>query len=200
MFRRQSALREVLKSHGQDGADGRRRLRLGESRGWNLVQVAAFATTMTEMESAVRPLLGTSLPPTVGVATRTGNRCLLKTGPEQFWIITRDGEDLTPQLHATVASSTGAVTPLSHSRTCIFVEGQAARELLFGFAIDFHPDVFLPGRFALTGLHHTPILVYRSGENRYELYALRTFALSTWEWLADAALRFGYDIAESGES
>ena len=47
------------------------------------------------------------------------------------------------------------------------------------------------GQFALTGIHHTPVLVHRSGEQRYEIYAMRTFALSVWEWLSDAALPLG---------
>jgi hypothetical protein len=46
----------------------------------------------------------------------------------------------------------------------------------------------------LTGLHHTPVLLLRSAQNRYEIFALRTFALSVWEWLTDAALPWGYDI------
>jgi kynureninase len=50
---------------------------------------------------------------------------------------------------------------------------------------------------ALTGLHHTPIMILRSGESRYELYVMRTFALCTWEWLIDAALPFGYEFTES---
>lgn len=196
MFR-QSALTGVLK-HGGRGGAGSRRLRLGEIRGWNLVQVAAFATTMTELDRAVRSLLGADLPERVGEVASVGNRHLLRIGSEQFWIITRDGEDLAPPLQAAVAPAVGAVTPLSHSRTCIFVEGPAAREVLSGIAIDFHPDVFRLNCFALTALHHTPILIHRSGESRYELYVLRTFALSAWEWLTDAALRFGYDVVESG--
>ena len=47
---------------------------------------------------------------------------------------------------------------------------------------------------ALTGIHHTPVLVHRTSEQRYEIYAMRTFALSVWEWLSDAALPFGYEI------
>jgi len=199
VFERQSVLAGVLKHSSRDGAGGQRRLRIGEARGWNLVQVAAFAATMAELEKVVRPLLGADLPVRVGEAATAGARRILKTGPEQFWIITRDGEDLVPPLQTAVAPAIGAVTPLSHSRTCIFVEGLPARELLStGIALDFDPDVFRPGCFALTGLHHTPILIHRSGENRYELYAMRTFALFAWEWLVDAALPFGYDIVEAG--
>ena len=50
------------------------------------------------------------------------------------------------------------------------------------------------GQFALTGLHHTPVLVLRAAEDRYEIFAMRSFALSVWEWLTDAALPLGYDV------
>lgn len=198
MFERKSALVGVLIHSGRDGAGGQRRLRVGEVRGWRLVQVAAFPATLGELEKVVRPVLGADLPVRMSEAIIVGGRRLLKIGPEQFWIITSDGEELAPTLQAAVGPAIGAVTPLSHSRACIFVEGLSARKLLAtGIALDLHPDVFRANCFALTGLHHTPILIYRSGEDRYELYVLRTFALSLWEWLTDAALPFGSDIVAS---
>jgi sarcosine oxidase gamma subunit len=42
----------------------------------------------------------------------------------------------------------------------------------------------------MTGIHHTPALVHCTSENRFEIYALRTFALSVHDWLTDAALEF----------
>lgn len=195
MLERKSALVGALQSGGRNGATGQRRLRIGETRGWNLLQVAAFPATLEELEQAVRPLLGGDLPTRLGKAISVNGRRLLKTGPEQFWIITRASEDLTTAFQAAVTQDIGTVTPLSHSRTCIFVEGLSARELLAtGIALDLHPDAFQLDSFALTGLHHTPILIHRSGDNRYDLYVMRTFALWAWEWLTDAALPYGYEI------
>jgi sarcosine oxidase gamma subunit len=92
----------------------------------------------------------------------------------------------------------GSITVLSHSRTCVWLDGPAARDVLaMGIAVDLSPDVFELNSFALTGLHHTPIMIHRSSATRYDLYALRTFALWTWEWLVDAALPFGYQISEA---
>jgi len=185
-----------LKSSGRDGADGQRGLRIGETRGWALVQVAAFASTSGELENALRSVLHGELPARIGDVAQVADRRLLKTGPEQYWIITGDNDDLLPSLQIAVTAQIGAVTPLSHSRTCIFIEGPAARELLAkGVPLDFHPDVFRIGQFAFTGLHHTPVLIHRRGEHLYELYALRTFGLTVWEWLTDAARVCGYEIA-----
>jgi heterotetrameric sarcosine oxidase gamma subunit len=198
VLEKNSALGALLKSGSRDGAGGQRRLRLGEAKGWKLVQVAAFPGTIVELEGALRPLLGAELPVRVGEATLIGARRLLKIGPEQFWIITLDDEDIAPELQSLVTPTLGSVTPLSHSRTCLWIDGSSCREVLErGIAVDLHPDVFRPNFFALTGLHHTPITLYRSDDTRYELYVLRSFAVWAWEWLIDAALPFGYEIVET---
>jgi heterotetrameric sarcosine oxidase gamma subunit len=185
----------ALKSGGRDGVGGERRLRVGEARGWRVVQVAAFPGTAMALATAVRPVLGTDLPTTIGEAIAVSSRLFLKVGPEQFWIITRDNEDLTRALESVVPPTVGSVTPLSHSRTCIWIDGPSSREVLAtGVALDLDPAVFPLNSFALTGLHHTPILVLRSDATRFELYVSRTFAVWTWEWLTDAALPYGYEV------
>lgn len=196
MFERQSALAGVLEHGGRDGAGGQRRLRLGEARGWRLVQAAAFPATAAEFVCAVQTGIGVGLPDRVGRAVTSGGRTVMRIGPEHFWIISNDGEDLMPRLQSIVAPAVGAATSLSHARTCIVIEGSAARDLLSGIALDFNPVHFPRDCFALTALHHNPVLIHRSGENRYDLYALRTFGLSTWEWLTDAALPLGYDVVQ----
>jgi heterotetrameric sarcosine oxidase gamma subunit len=199
VFRPQSALSGVLKAEGRSGPVGGRQLRIGETRNWSLLQIAAFAGTLSSLEGAVRPVLGTTLPTQSGKVLSVEGRRVLKTGPEQYWIITRHGGDLLRSLHNAVTPDIGSIVSLSHSRTWIWIEGDAARETMAkGIALDFHPLIFEIDRFALTGLHHTPILVHRSGDNRYELFAMRTFSQSVMEWLIDAALPFGYEIAASG--
>jgi sarcosine oxidase subunit gamma len=183
---------------GRDGADGQRRLRIGEARGWKLVQVVAFPATAAELEQAVRPSIGGGLPAGVGQATSIGTRLLLRTGPEHFWIITRDGEDIVPALHSAVAPAIGSVTALSQGRTCIWIEGShSAAVLATAIALDLHPAIFPLNSFALTGLHHTPVMLLRSGAMRFELYVARSFAAWTWEWLTDAALPYGYEVEVS---
>jgi heterotetrameric sarcosine oxidase gamma subunit len=195
MLERQSAIASALAKGGRDGADGQRRLKLGERRGWSLVQLAAFAATLPQLAQAAAPLLGAALPARVGQIAGAGARQLLKTGPEQFWILDPAADDLTARLQGAIDPSIGAVTPLSHSRTRIIVDGAPARELLIqGIPLDLYWDVFREGQFALTGLHHTPVLLLRSAQDRYEIFAMRTFALSVWEWLTDAALPWGYDV------
>jgi len=169
VFERQSALGKVS----------------GEVRGWALVQAAAFPATHVGFREAMRAQLGADLPAKIGEVVRANGRMLLKTGAEQYWIITPEADDIRLDLPAQI----GAITSLSHSRTCMYIEGpQAAAVLAKGVPLDLHPDVFRVDHFALTGIHHTPVLIHRSAPNRYEIYALRTYALTVWEWLTDAAV------------
>ena len=201
MAERRSALARVLAEGGRDGADGTRRLRLGEIRGWSLVQVAAFPGRQEAVERALLPLVGGRLPGQVDEVIDAAGLRLMRIGPEQIWIIGHDGSGLERQLHQAIAADTGAVTPLSHSRTRISIEGdEAGAVLMKGVPLDFHPDAFRVDQAALTGLHHTPVLIHRAGLRRFEIYAMRSFAESVWEWLADAALEFGYDVVPGDAS
>jgi heterotetrameric sarcosine oxidase gamma subunit len=193
MLERRSALLTGLARGGHDGAQGKRGCRLGEVAGWSLIQVAAFASTLQAVEERLESLVGEV--PLGSHSVVPGERTIFRTGPEQFWIV-GPADGLENRLSEAITPDIGAVTPLSHSRTRIFIEGDCAADVLKkGVAIDFHPRVFKAGQAVLTGLHHTPVLLHRLREDRFEIYAMRTFALSVWEWLTDAALEFGYEVA-----
>lgn len=190
-----SPLEGILEAGGPHGALGSGRLRLGETRGLALTQIAAFAATLPDLAEAVLPVLGQRLPDRVGNVLHSGRTQVMKIGAQQFWITSPASADPLGALLEAVPPEVGSVTQLSHSRTRFFVDGTESRQLLSkGIALDLHAEKFLVDEFAVTGLHHVPVLLHRSGEYRYEVYAMRTFALSLWEWLIDAALPFGYDI------
>ncbi len=157
-------------------------LQMGEARGFSLVQAAVFSKA-AEKEIAN---ITSKLPARVGIALEGYGRTLLRVGPKQFWFIGPADDDLAAKLNGHCA-----ITPLSHSRTRIFLDGAPARAVLAkGIPLDFHEVAFKPGHFAMTGLHHTPVLIHCVSRNRFEFYALRTFAVSVWDWLTDAALEF----------
>lgn len=158
-------------------------LAVGEAPGFTLTQIAALDR---DFEAKLKVAVG-QLPAKVGIVSEHAERRLMRIGPSQFWIIGPETDDIAATLRGQCA-----VTPLSNSRTRIFIEGVPAREILAKvMPLDFHPRVFTPGMFAMTGLHHTPVTVHCVDENRFELYAMRTFAMNVWEWLTDAALEFG---------
>lgn len=156
-------------------------LTLGEVRDFTLTQVAGFGN----LEGDLAAIAG-ALPETNDQAVENNGRTIFRTGPQSFWFVGPEKDDLPARL-----AGMAAVTPLSSSRTRISIEGRAARDVLRkGIPIDLQESVFTPGKFAMTGLHHTPVLLHCTFENRFELYAMRTFAMNVWEWLEDAALEF----------
>jgi sarcosine oxidase subunit gamma len=149
------------------------------TNGVNLSEAPDF--TLTQISGADKDLkkaLG-KLPSKIGLALEQDDRTLLRTGPKQIWV-----------LGAVPKTSSGCyITPLSSGRARIALSGDAARDVLSSCAaIDFHPTEFKPGQFVMTGIHHTPVLIHCVGEEAFHVYALRTFALAVWEFLADAAL------------
>jgi sarcosine oxidase subunit gamma len=156
-------------------------LTLGEVRDFTLTQVAGFGS----FEADVAAIAG-ALPTTNDQASDSNGRTVFRTGPQSFWFVGPENDDLAAEL-----SGKAIVTSLSSSRSRISIEGRAARDVLRkGIPIDLHESVFAPGKFAMTGLHHTPVLLHCTAEQRFELYVMRTFAMNVWEWLEDAALEF----------
>jgi heterotetrameric sarcosine oxidase gamma subunit len=141
---------------------------ISESPGFALTQVAGD-------EKALKKALG-KLPGKPGWAIGGADGTLFRIGPRQIWLL--DG---------TIEPATGIfITPLSSSRTRIMLEGAAAREVLAACAaIDFGSHAFQPGQFAMTGIHHTPVLIHCAGTNAFHVYAMRTFARAVWDWLVD---------------
>jgi sarcosine oxidase subunit gamma len=156
-------------------------LSLGEVRDFTLTQVAGFGAFETDLAA-----IAGALPTANDQAVDSNGRTIFRTGPQSFWFVGPENDDLAAKL-----AGRAIVTPLSSSRSRISIEGRAARDVLRkGIPIDLHESVFSPGKFAMTGLHHTPVLLHCTAEQRFELYAMRTFAMNVWEWLEDAALEF----------
>jgi sarcosine oxidase subunit gamma len=194
VFDRTSPLERQLTAGGRDGCVGSRAVEVKELRGWYLTQLAAFRGREPDMAQGLAKLLGIAAAPAPGVASVTGRNTLLRTAPGQYWLVTTD-ITLDRALRAAVPALDGSVTPLSHSRVRLAVSGPGARVLLAkGISVDLRPERLRVGDFVETGLHHTGILLHRAGEDRYELYLLKTYAVSQWEWLIDAALPLGFDV------
>jgi heterotetrameric sarcosine oxidase gamma subunit len=157
-------------------------LKIFEAPHFSLTQAAGFDK---RFEKTITPIVG-KLPTKIGTALESEGRTIFRTGPLQFWFTGPENDDL-----ATKLSPLCIVTPLSHSRTRIALEGKPARDVLAkGIALDFHETTFTSGMFAMTGLHHTPVLVHCVSQDRIDLYAMRTFAVTVWDWLTDAALEY----------
>jgi heterotetrameric sarcosine oxidase gamma subunit len=198
MFEWHSALAESLKSGGRDGVSGGRRLRLSEVRGWHLAQLAVFADHRGEFEEHVRTCCGAGLPVELYRGVTSGDSHLVRITQHQYWWLAARSDSMI-RLARELPTAAGTVTMLSAGRVRLRITGPTAREVLAkGISLDLHPTVFQVGRGAHTGLHHTGVFLERVEDESYEIYVPRTYAESIWEWLIDAALPFGYDVAVEG--
>jgi methylglutamate dehydrogenase subunit D len=149
-----------------------------ETVGLALCEAADFQLTQyAGEEKFLKKALG-KLPAVFGLAQDN----LLRISPTQIW------EILPPARHSREGGNLVGVyvTLLSSSRARILIEGEKSTDLLKACAaVDFaNLD---SGEFVMTGIHHVPVLVHCIGNNKFHLYVMRTFALSIWEWLVDAA-------------
>ena len=194
MFERRAALAECLDAGGRDGSDGARRLRIGEVRGTSLVQIGTWPSVRRDCGEAVARLCGCEPPASPRLATHRGVNRLYRIAPDQIWVATADPQ-LPARLEQAIGTAGGTVTVLTDARVRLTVDGIAASALLSRLVpLDLRDASFPVGTFAQTGVHHAPALLDRIGAERYDLYVLATFAVSTWEWTLDQALPFGYDL------
>lgn len=175
--------------------------KLFRGKGLNIYEAPDF--TLTQYAGAERDLkkvLG-KIPARVGFVQDS----LLRISPNQVFAIhpldrhsREDGNPTSltePKLDSRQRGNDNVVgvyiTHLSSSRTRIAIDGENVRAVLAKIsAIDFHPKQFNADTFVQTAIHHTPALILCVGENAFHIYAMRTFALSVWEVVTDAALEF----------
>lgn len=176
------------------GLGGHVGLEIGEDARFTLVEIGVYPSKRAEAERALRGWLG-GLPEAIARPVSTPSGLVVRTGPTSFWLVSAAGAgDATPARSA-VGEDVASIIDLSSSRTRLFIAGTAAADVLLkGIPIDLALDRFPVGCIALTGVHHTPILLHRTATDRFEIYAMRTFALTVLEWLTDAAEEFGYRL------
>jgi heterotetrameric sarcosine oxidase gamma subunit len=111
---------------------------------------------------------------------------LLRVSPTQVLLLDRHSRE-----GGNDAGGGVFVTNLSSSRTRIELSGAPARHVLAKCAaMDFHTSEFKPSHFAMTGIHHVPVLIHCIEANSFHVYVMRTFALSVFDYITDAALEY----------
>jgi heterotetrameric sarcosine oxidase gamma subunit len=196
VLKSRSALESYRVNASVDGDDGHgAALQLGEITHTHLIQLGVYPGGAARVAAAVLPILGEPLPDSSVCAAAAGDHLIMRIALDQYWVLSGGGDSgLEARLRSAIPTDAGCVTSLEGARTRLLIEGRAARALLSRLvAIDLHPTVFPINGFAQTGIHHVGGLLLRANEDRYEFFALRTFAASTWEVLLDAAHSFGYE-------
>jgi sarcosine oxidase subunit gamma len=116
----------------------------------------------------------------------------LGLGPDEWLIVS--GSDSA--IASTLSARAAYVTDVSHGRACLRLSGARARDLLAkGTSIDLHPRAFQPGHCAATALAKISVVLHQvDASPTYDLYAMRSYTLSLWHWLTEAAAEYGYRI------
>ena len=101
---------------------------------------------------------------------------------------------------AALASRFEVVVDVSSGWGCITLEGPKAVALLRkGCAVDLHPRMFPAGSCCATGMARMRVVLWRPGMDcRYEVLVGRSYALSLWSWLIDAAAEYASQPTQEG--
>jgi sarcosine oxidase subunit gamma len=195
MAERRSALADSLKP-GTYGAlePAGPGIEIRELRPLAAVQVAAFDPERAA--SAVGAALAAPAPSGRNAVATAGESTVLWTGPGRWLVIEPESRDLAALLAQHCPGDVAAVTDLGHARTALRVEGPKVRVLLAKLCtLDFDPAVFPPGTCAQTQFGHVGILLYCRVHDGFDVFMPRSFAVSAWETIVDAALEFGCRVS-----
>ncbi len=129
--------------------------------------------------------------PRLGVTGASGS--VLWTSADQWWVVDREREMSASDVRALCGGDDATALDLGHARTVVRVAGPMSRELLAkGCPLDV--DGLEAGFCAPTKLGPYSVVLHCRAEDCFDLYVFRSFGLAMWEWLADEAAEFGYEV------
>ena len=185
MVERASALSGYYR-RGNFGKGGEAGVILSEVSGLVLHQLAAWPDTLDQVGFMGAQACVVDKAPGPGRATVGSHGALLRIEPLKWWCY---GSQL-PEL----AAEDGTTLDLSHSRTHLRVQGQAAQACLNRLVpVDLRPNGCPLNSVMSTAFHHVGITLWHSKDG-FELFVPRGFALSLWEVLTDTAAQFGTEV------
>ncbi len=170
-----------------------------EVRGLTIVEVAGWPDTFPGVVAALPAAIRCPVSDRFGVASANGDTAVFWTGPERLWVVTPDGA-VGERLERAFDDDRAVCVDLTHSRTILRIAGPKTRSLLAkGLPIDLHPREFPAGGVALGAIHHMGVAVHlrdTADGTTFDLYVGRSHALCLWEWLAESAAEFGYEVLD----
>ena len=129
--------------------------------------------------------------PRRGLAGESGD--LLWTGADQWWVVDREREMSAAEARELCSADDATALDLGHARTVVRAGGPMVRDLLAkGCPLDV--DGLEAGYCAPTRLGPFSVVLHCRAESSFDLYVFRSFGLAMWEWLADEAAEFGYEV------
>ena len=158
----------------------------------SVVQISTWNTGIEALVAALGSAVSDTPPPVPGHTVQTPAGLLMRTGPQEFLLVSEQAQQQVAALRRQVLSDIGSVTDLSHARCRIQIEGAHCLDTLGKlFALDFRASAFPLGQCRLTGHHHVACLLHRLAANRFDVYVFTTYAFDQLATLIDAALEYG---------
>lgn len=147
------------------------------------------------LEAALGTALSVAIPQRSGQTVQTELGLLLRTGPLEFWLVADEPSDRVVLLRQTITPEVGSVTDLSHARCKISITGPKCHAVLSKlFVLDLREREFHISEVRMTGTHHVPSTLHRTGTDSFDLYVFTTYAQDQLETLLDAALEYGVGL------
>ena len=154
--------------------------------------VGTWPSAAPALCEALGTALGCAVPAGTGDTLQLADMLLLRTGPEEFHLVSERSVDLTRRLREKIGADVGSVTDLSHARCRITVEGDKCLDALSKlFALDLRESAFPVGQARLTGHHHVACTLHRLARERFDIYVFSTYAFDQLATVIDAALEYG---------
>jgi sarcosine oxidase subunit gamma len=180
---------------GHFGAPGKVGVTAQLLDGFGLATLIAAPGELAALAKLAEATLGVMLPETPRIVT--GEACdAIWSGPGQ-WLLRTPSREGVAALEA--LSAHGALSGQSDARAGVRLSGPHVRDMLAkGVMLDLHPDVFVVGDAALTGIAHVGVQLWRLADGSqgavFEIMAPRSMAGSFWSWFAASAAEFGCEV------
>ena len=173
-------------------------VRLGAGTIASVTQVATWHNGIDALAVALGTAMKCAVPARTGDTVHLDEALLVRTGPEEFMLISQQSVDMAGRLREHIVADVGSVTDLSHARCHIRIEGDHCRNTLSKlFALDFREPQFPLDQVRLTGHHHVACMLHRRDLDCFDIYVFSTYAFDQLSTLIDAALEYGLSLAVS---
>ena len=140
-------------------------------------------------------VVGVGLPTEPNSFTLSGNRLIIRLGPDEWLILAENGA--ADSIMAVLDTPLGghiAVTNVSDALGGIILEGPHARDVLAKHcALDFDHSAFTPGMSQQSLLSQATVILMCLKKDRFRLIGRSSFMPYILELLQDAALEYGFD-------
>ncbi len=160
--------------------------------------ITTWPKNIDALSNALGAAMGLAVPARTGDTVHVERGLLVRTGPEEFMLLSQQSTDMVKRLRQHIAADIGSLTDLSHARCLIRIEGDKCRDTLSKlFALDFREQQFPLDQVRLTGHHHVACMLHRRELDCFDIYVFSTYAFDQLSTLIDAALEYGIALSVS---